>query len=185
MGPIPKIQSANIHILEGFMNILDIIILICLIPAIIQGIRKGFISQVISTVSLFIGIWLACKFATAIGSWMAGFINATPQALNITGFIIILVATCLALLLVCKILEKFIKIITLGWLNRLLGVIFAILKCILILGLVVYVFESINSSFDLVSKEYIADSSLYGAVKSIADTVFPYIKSILTNVTNE
>ena len=167
------------------MNILDLIILICLVPAIIQGIRKGFISQVISTISLFVGIWLSCKFATTVGTWMSGFIEASTQTLNITGFIIILAGTCLALLLSGKILEKFLKTITLGWLNRLLGVVFAIVKCILILGVALFLFESVNSSLHLVSQEYIEESSLYGIVKDIADTIFPYIKSLLTTGINE
>lgn len=164
------------------MNILDIIILICLVPAIIQGIRKGFVSQVVSTVSLFVGIWLACKYSNAVGSWLGGFINsASEQALNITGFIIILLAACLILLLVSKLLEGLLNLITLGWLNKLLGVAFAIVKCILILGAISFIFENLNSTFDLVSKEYIADSALYGTVKDIADIVFPYAKSLVTN----
>lgn len=164
------------------MNILDIIILICLVPAIIQGIRKGFVSQVISTASLFVGIWLACKYSNTVGCWLGGFINgASEQALNITGFIIILLAVCLILMLVSRILEGLLNLITLGWLNKLLGVAFAIVKCVLILGAVSFVFEYLNTTFSLVNHEYIADSALYGTVKDIADTVFPYAKSLLTN----
>ena len=168
--------------LGGFMNILDIIILICLVPAIIQGIRKGFVSQVISTASIFIGIWLASKYSIAVAGWLGGFItNASEQALKITGFALILVAACLILLLVGKVLEGLVKLITLGWLNRLLGVAFAIVKCVLILGATSFLFEQLNTSFNLVSTEYIADSSLYGTVKDVANTVFPYAKSLLTN----
>ena len=168
------------------MNILDIIILICLVPAIIQGIRKGFVSQVISTISLFVGIWLACRYATEVGSWIGGFVkNSSEQALNIIGFIVILATVCLILLLISKIIEKFLELVTLGWFNRLLGVAFAIAKSILILGAISFVFEYINTTFNLVDKKYIADSALYGTVKDIANTVFPYAKSLLTNVTTE
>ena len=160
------------------MNILDIIILICLVPAIIQGIRKGFVSQVISTASIFIGIWLASKYSIAVAGWLEGFItNASEQALKITGFALILVAACLVLLLVGKVLEGLVNLITLGW----LGVAFAIVKCVLILGAISFLFEQLNTSFNLVSTEYIAQSSLYGTVKDVANTVFPYAKSLLTN----
>ena len=46
------------------MSIIDIILLICFVPAIINGARKGFISQVISIVSLVLGIWLSARFAS-------------------------------------------------------------------------------------------------------------------------
>ena len=167
------------------MNILDIIILICFVPAIIQGIRKGFLAQAISIISLFLGIWLACRFAVATGSWMSGFINAPAQTLNILAFIVILTLVSIGLRLICKILEKFLDLITLGWANKLLGVIFALAKCILILGVAVFVFDYINNALDLVSQEYIASSSLYGIVKEIADVVFPFIKNLLTNGSNE
>ena len=167
------------------MNILDIIILICLVPAVIQGIRKGIISQIISTISIFLGIWLACKFAIPIGSWLSGFIDASEQTLNITAFALILILICVGLLLLCKLLERVMELITLGWLNKLLGVVFALIKCILILGVAIFVFEYINTSFNFVSQEYIAQSSLYGVIKDIADTTFPLIKSLLTNSTHE
>ena len=77
------------------------------------------------------------------------------------------------------------ELITLGWLNKLLGVVFALIKCILILGVAIFVFEYINTSFNFVSQEYIAQSSLYGVIKDIADTTFPLIKSLLTNSTHE
>ena len=50
---------------------------------------------------------------------------------------------------------------------------------IIILAVATLLFESINDKFELVSKEYIADSTLYRAVNCIADFIFPYIKSLL------
>lgn len=161
------------------MNILDIIILICLIPAIIQGIRKGFISQVISTISLFVGIWLSAKFTSLAEPWLGKFINASGLVLTITTFVLITIIVCVALFFLGKLLEKIIRLVTLGWLNKLLGVIFAIAKCFIILAVAALIFESINDTFNIVSKEYIAESTLYGAIKGFADLIFPYIKSLL------
>ena len=45
------------------MGTLDIILLICFIPALVRGIQKGFIEQVISLASIFIGAWMAYRFA--------------------------------------------------------------------------------------------------------------------------
>ena len=64
------------------MNILDIIILICLIPAIIQGIRKGFISQAISIASIILGIWLSSQFANVVGEWIAQYISVSTKPSN-------------------------------------------------------------------------------------------------------
>ena len=162
------------------MNILDIIILICLVPAIFQGIRKGFISQAISIISLIAGVWASAKFANIVGTWLAEYISASEQVLKLTAFALILAGVFVVLGLIGKLLESIIKLITLGWINKLMGVVFSVIKCILGLGLLILIFNSLNTSFDLVKPEVLDDSILYPIIKDIADTVFPYIKSLLT-----
>ena len=79
------------------MNIIDIILLICFIPAVIQGIRKGFISQVISIVSLVFGIWMSARFASVVSTWLAQWITASGQVLEIVAFALIMVIVFLVL----------------------------------------------------------------------------------------
>ena len=52
------------------MNIIDIIILCCLVPAVIRGISKGFVNQAYSLVALIAGVWLSFKFSGALGDWL-------------------------------------------------------------------------------------------------------------------
>ena len=175
-----KFQSANIHILGKYMNILDAIILICLIPAIFQGIRKGFISQAISIISLIAGIWASARFADIVTLWASKYITASEQILKIVAFVIILVVVFLVLGLIGRLLESILKFAFLGWLNKLAGVIFSLMKALLILGLVITVFSSLNNTLQLVKPELIADSVLYQPLKDAADAIFPYIKNMLT-----
>ena len=162
------------------MNILDAIILICLIPALIQGLRKGFISQAISIVSVIVGIWASAKFADIVTQWVSQYITASEQVLKVIAFAIILVGVFFALGLIGRLLESILKFAFLGWVNKLLGVVFSLLKAFLILGLVIIVFNSLNSTFGLLKPEIIDNSVLYEPVKNLADTVFPYIKNMLT-----
>ena len=162
------------------MNILDAIILICFIPALVQGIRKGFIAQVIAIVSIVAGIWLSFKFANLIASWLGNYIQASGNILQIVAFALILILVILGLTAVGKLLEATIKIVMLGWLNKLLGVIFALLKCALIVGLVIMAFNSINGTFHLISEETLSNSLLYGPIRDTANSVFPYLKGLLT-----
>lgn len=162
------------------MNILDIIILICLIPALIQGLRKGFISQAISIVSLVVGIWASARFANVVTGWVSQYITASEQVLKIVAFALILIAVFLALGLLGKVLESILNFALLGWVNKLLGVVFSLLKALLLLGLVIIAFNALNSSLGFVKPEIIADSVLYTPLKDLADSVFPYIKNMLT-----
>ena len=163
------------------MNILDAIILICFIPAIIQGFRKGFIAQVIAIVAIIAGIWMSFKFSKLVSGWIGQYIEASGQVLQIVAFALILVLVILALGALAKLLEATVKIVMLGWLNKLLGVIFSLLKCILIVGLIILVFNSVNAQFHLVKEETLLESRLYHPIKNTANSVFPYLKELVGN----
>ena len=162
------------------MNIIDIIILICLIPAIIQGLRKGFISQAISFISIIVGVWASSRFTDLVGGWLAKYIAATEQEIKVIAFAIILIVTIVLLYMLGRLLEKVIKEVMLQWLNKLLGVTLAIIKYILLMGVIALIFDSLNSAFGLVNPNTMSGSVLYPIIGDIADIVFPYIKSLLT-----
>ena len=104
--------------------------------------------------------------------------DITGQALNIISFILIFAVVVTLLFLLGKILEASVKIILLGWLNKLLGLVFALLKYALVIGLLVILFDSINDKFSLVSRSYLDSSFMYSGLKSISYSVFPYLKSL-------
>ena len=162
------------------MNILDAIILIALIPAIIQGLRKGFISQAISIISVIAGIWASARFANMVTAWVSQYITASEQILKIIAFALILVIVFIILGVLGKLLEGVLKLVMLGWVNKLLGVVFSLFKAFLIIGLVIIAFNALNNSFGIIKPEVISDSVLYGPLKNLADAVFPYIKNMGT-----
>ena len=164
------------------MNILDIILLVCFVPAIFQGIRKGFIAQAVSIISIVLGIWASARFANIVSSWIAQYITASEQVLKVVAFALILVLVFLALAALGKMLEGMFKLVMLGWLNKLLGVIFALLKTGLIVGLVIMAFSFLNDNFRFVQESVLNESVLYPPLKKLAFEVFPYLKDMLTLV---
>ena len=138
------------------MNIIDIILLVCFVPALIQGITKGFIPQAVALLSIILGAWLRAA-----------------------AFAVILVAVSLVLNLLGKGLEKVLKVAMLGWADKLLGAVLSFLKAFLVVGLLVIVFDALNSKFSLVPQQTIDESVLYGPLKDAVDLVFPYLKEIV------
>ena len=161
------------------MNTVDIILLICFIPALISGIRKGFVGQIITIISIIASIWISFEFTTLVGEWLGQHIEAEKELLNIIAFTIILVGVSIAFGLCRKLIEGLINLLKIGWVNRLLGALFALTACVLALGVIVLAFNSLNNAFGLVKSEVLSDSVLYPIIKDIADSVFPYLKSLL------
>ena len=161
------------------MNILDIILLICFVPAVIQGFRKGFISQVIAIISIIAGVWLSVQFAAPVTSWLAQYIEGSEQVLKLVSFALIFIALIAAFAILGKLVEGTVKLIMLGWLNRLLGVVLSLVKAGLIVGLVIMAFCSLNNTFQFVSEDVLNESVLFPPLKNMAYTVFPYLKDLL------
>lgn len=161
------------------MNTVDIILLICFIPALIQGFRKGFISQIIAIISILMGAWLSFRFASEVSVWLAQYITGSEQILKITAFALILTAVIIGLTLLGKLLESTFELVMLGWLNKLLGAAFSLVKAGLLIGLAIMVFCSLNNTFSLVSEEVLKESVLFPPLKDLAYTVFPYLKELL------
>ena len=162
------------------MNVLDIILLLCFVPAIIFGIKKGFIAQVIAIISIVVGLWLSFQFSDLVSGWISDLIGTSSPIVRIIAFVIILVLVAAGFALLGKLLEATIKIIMLGWLNKLLGVIFSIVKYTLILGAVLIAFDWVNNELNIINGSYLDKSLLYRPFLNIANAVFPYFQGLFS-----
>ena len=162
------------------MSTLDIIILVCFVPAIVTGIQRGFIAQVVSLISIILGIWLAFHFSEMVCEWLRQYLpNLSETILNIVGFVLILAVVALLLHLVGKLILRLFKAVDLGWLNWILGLVFSLLKAALVIGLVLVLFDTLNLKFELVKPETLDQSVLYAPLRDAAYKVFPYLKALL------
>lgn len=161
------------------MCTLDIILSICLAAAAIQGLVKGFTAQVIALVSIIAGTWAAFKFSGLICGIVLPHVHISEQILHIILFILVIAAVAAGLHLLGKIIHASIKFMMLGWLDKLLGAAFALIKVTLIIGIFIMLFNTLNTSFHIIDESAMDRSSLYTPMKRIAYEVFPYFKELL------
>ena len=162
------------------MAILDIILLLCFIPAIVTGISKGFVKQVIDLVAILAAAWAAFQFSKMLGPWLGQYITLDPSILNVVSFVLIAIVVAVLLHLVGALITNAMKALSLGFVNRLLGLIFGVLKVALILGLLILLFETLNSSLQIVKPEATANAVVYNALKNAANAIFPILKAFVT-----
>ena len=156
------------------MNIIDIIILLCCVPAIFRGLSKGFIAQVAALVALVLGAWMSFHFSNVVVEWLKPVMDVSPAVLQAIAFTLILT-------LAGKMLEGIVKIVMLGWLNKLLGVVFALLKVVLVIGLFILLFDSVTTALEIDCSKTISESLFYTPIKDFADVFFPYMKELIFN----
>ncbi len=160
------------------MGTIDIVILACFLPAVIIGLKNGFIRQLVALCVVVGGIWLAVRFSDRVGAFLSQWLTLEPFWSKVISFATIFIVVALVLNLVGRLLEKVLKIAMLGWLNRLLGLVVALATSALVIGTLVYLVNSANSLINFIPEEKIAESRFYKPLLEFVQTVFPYLKSL-------
>ena len=155
------------------MAILDIILLLCFVPAIVLGISKGFVKQLVEILAILVGAWAAFRFSSALSMYLAQYLTFDKQVIRVICFVIILIVAALLLSLLGEMLTRFLKLASLGWINHLLGLIFGVVKTSFILGLLILQFVR-DGALD--------NAVVYQALKNFANSIFPYLKSFVTGI---
>ncbi len=161
------------------MCVLDIILVICLAAAIIEGLMKGLTEQIVALVSIIAGTWAAYKFTGLLCQMAQPHLHISERVLYVIIFIIMAATVIMLLHLLGKVIKTSIKFVMLGWLDRLLGAFFSLLKAALIIGIVIILFNTLNSSFHIVPESATESSVLYPPLKRLAYGIFPYFKELL------
>ena len=108
-------------------------------------------------------------------------IGKTLWAVIIVKLAVIFIVVALLLTLVTRLIEKLLNAILLGWLNKLLGFLFAILKYSIILGILAYFFNIINGSGKIVPVHLLDNSVIYGLLCKLNELIFPYLQGFINS----
>jgi membrane protein required for colicin V production len=148
------------------MNIIDIILIIPIIWFMYQGFKKGFIIELASLIALILGIYAALYSSNYATDFLKNNLKLEGEYLPIISFILTFVVVVIIVYVIGKIIERFIDIIALGFINRIFGGLFGILKAAVFLSIVILIINHFND--DLISHEKKEGSFLYEPIAEIA-----------------
>ena len=74
-------------------------------------------------------------------------------------------------LLTIYLLTKFLKLIALGLLNRIIGAVFGVIKSVLLLCIVIFIFSKINNIASAIDDATLNQSFLYSNIEKINDII--------------
>ncbi len=120
------------------MTPLDWIIAAILLLAILQGLREGLIVAAISLVSLVAGVIVAGRYWWVALGAVKVFVHTLWLA-ELISFFLVALLTMVGLTLVARLLRRAVNAIGLGWLDRLLGGAFGLLRggLLVVLGFII------------------------------------------------
>ena len=159
------------------MNKIDVILALPLIWGAFIGFKKGLILELASFVGLILGIYGAIKFSDFTAQQLTKYVEVSAEWLGLISFILTFIGIVVSVFLLAKLLDKTLKLVALGFVNRLLGLLFGSLKYLLIVSTLIYFFENLNTKFEFVEKDFDKGSLLYKPIKT---TMYPFKEMLST-----
>lgn len=118
------------------MNWFDIFVILLVLVSIVNGFAKGLIRLGIGFGATIAGFLLAAWFYPSVGSFLMGFIHSKPIA-NIMGFFLIFGLVGLAGAAIAALVARGLKLIGLGFFDRVGGALFGAVQGALIAAVIV------------------------------------------------
>ena len=155
------------------MNILDIILIVPIIWLMYRGFTKGLIIELASLVALVLGIWAAMHFSYFAADILTEYFDISKRYLSIISFIVTFIAVVIVVYIIGRIIEKFVNIIALGFVNKLFGAIFGIAKAAFILSLLILIINSLDTGKSIITEKTREGSMLYKPIERLVPSIIP------------
>ncbi len=157
------------------MNWIDLTIVILLIISVVMGFINGLVKEVASLAALILGIWGAIKFSSFTAEKLYDYFDMTGQYVGIIAFLVTFGLIVVIIHFIGILADKLIQAIALGFVNRLLGMVFGLLKSVLIMSVFFVILNAIDTRKPFLPRQTIEESIFFNPISDIAPSVFPII----------
>lgn len=150
-------------------------IVVILVLSMVMGFINGLVKEVASLAALVLGIWGAIKFSAFTAEKLYDYFDMSGQYVGVIAFLVTFGIIVVLIHFVGLIVNKIVDAAALSFVNRLLGIVFGLLKSALILSVLFVVLNSIDARRSFLSDEKIEESIFYNPISDIAPAIFPII----------
>lgn len=157
------------------MNWIDLIIVVILIIAIVRGFTDGLVREVAALAALILGIWGAIKLSSFTAGKLYEWFDMSGQFTGVISFLITFGVIVIIIHFIGIVADKIVDAASLGFMNRLLGMLFGLFKSALILSVFFVILNAIDARRPFLPKEAIEQSRFYNPIADIAPAIFPVI----------
>lgn len=155
--------------------LIDIIAIVLLMLAIFKGLRKGLIVALFSLLGFMIGLAAALKLSAIMANYIGQNVEISQRWLPFLAFFIVFVIVLLLVRLGARLVEGAVKIVMLGWLNRLGGVVFYVLIYFFIFSILLFYLTQLG----LIKANTVQASVTYAFIQPFAPNVLQVMGNVI------
>jgi membrane protein required for colicin V production len=153
------------------MGILDIVFIIPIVWLAYIGFKKGLIVELSTLVALILGVFVSLHFSDITAELLTDLFDLKTKYLKLISFILTFILVVIAVNLIGKLIERFINMVSLSFLNKSAGGVFGVLKAVVFLSLIVFFIEKVDKEKVILSTELTQKSIFYTYIQPIAPTM--------------
>jgi membrane protein required for colicin V production len=157
------------------MNWIDLAIVVILILSMVSGFINGLIREAASLAALILGIWGAIKFSTFTAEKLYDYFDMSGHYVGIIAFVVTFGIIVVIIHFIGMLADKLADAANLGFINRLLGIAFGLIKTILIMSVFFVILNAIDARRPFLPKDKIEGSIFFNPISDIAPAIFPII----------
>ncbi|TAL60649.1 MAG: CvpA family protein [Bacteroidetes bacterium] len=158
------------------MNYIDIIFLVPLLWGLYKGFSKGLIIEAASIIALGLAVWGGIKFSDFLTGYMREHFEWTTKYLPVIAFATLFLGILIGVYAIARLIERLVKAVSLGFVNKLAGGLFGMLKFGLILSVIIFVLNAIEKNIQIIPSEVKQKSLLYEPIGKIAPIIIPGLR---------
>jgi membrane protein required for colicin V production len=117
------------------MNPFDVFIIIIICYSVIRGLFRGLVKEVSSIIGVLGGFYAAYSYYPMVAKLLSRFITE-PAYLNILSFLIIFCGILIGISILGVVIKYLLNVAFLGWIDRICGVGFGLIKGVLIVTVI-------------------------------------------------
>lgn len=175
--------------------IIDIIFAILIVLALVKGYRKGLIVAVFSLLAFIVGLAAAMKLSTVVAGYLGETVKISDKWLPVVSFAIVFIIVVILVRWVAIIIERSAKMVLLGWVNRLCGIILYVVLYITVYSVLLFYAAQIK----IIKPEVISASVTwpfiqpwgpkaidgFGVIIPVFRDMFTQLEAFFGNISNE
>ena len=138
---------------------LDLVIVVFCAFLVAKGIWKGFVKEIAGIVAVIGGVAVSFLFHTQVQPYISAFVG--EKYIQLVSYVVIFLGFYLIVMMLGKLLDKILRSIMLGGINRVLGALFGLIKACFWLTLLTFAYTKIHLGIGFSHPVWVTDSICY------------------------
>lgn len=166
----------KITIIFEAMNYLDILFVVPLVYSGWNGFRKGLIIELFTLLALVVGTYGGIRFSGVASTFLADHLGVHSEYLPVAAFAVTFLAVGAAVFWGGRAVEKALKAVALGLLNKVAGMVFSTLKMWYIVGVLLVITAAVDERYHFIPQQLKDHSLLYRPLQATVLATIPALK---------